>query len=87
MRSGSRMTERADDTRMVAASETAARNPMRPPDTLPRDFAAALRVFATHPSPLLIALFVGVLGAWRLALGAFGWWRWRSSPTFRSTSG
>ena len=66
------MSERLEDSRMVAASETAQRNPMRPPDTLPRDARTALRVFATHPSPLLIALFVAVLAGWRIALGHFG---------------
>lgn len=62
-----------DDRVMVAAAETARRNPMRPPDTLPRDARTALRVFAAHASPQLIALFVAILGAWRLALGGFGW--------------
>ena len=65
------MSERLEDSRMVAASETAQRNPMRPPDTLPRDARTALRVFATHPSPLLIALFVAILGSWRVVLGNF----------------
>ena len=65
--------ERLPDGAMIAASETAKRNPMRPPDTLPRTAAEAWRVFLTHPSPLLIALFVAILGAWRLALGNFGW--------------
>ena len=67
------MTQHVEDHRMVAASETAARNPMRPPETLPRDGRAALRMFATHPSPALIALFVVILGTWRVALGNFGW--------------
>jgi len=65
--------ERIDDKAMIAASETARRNPMRPPDTLPRDAATALRVFITHASPLLIALIIAPLAAWRLALGGFGW--------------
>jgi hypothetical protein len=65
--------EMLHDATMIAATETAKRNPMRPPDTLPRDGRTALRVFAAHPSPLLIALFVAVLGAWRIAYGAFGW--------------
>lgn len=64
--------ERIDDRVMVAAAETARRNPMRPPDTLPRDARTAMRVFAAHASPRLIALFVAILGAWRLALGGFG---------------
>lgn len=62
-----------DDSRMIAASETAQRNPMRPPDTLPRDRSTALKVFWSHPSSLLIATFVLVLGLWRIALGGFGW--------------
>jgi hypothetical protein len=64
---------RIDDRQMIAASETAKRNPMRPPETLPRTAGAALREFVTHPSPQLIALFVAVLGAWRAWLGNFGW--------------
>ena len=67
------MSERADDREMIAASETAKRNPMRPPETLPRDRSAALREFVTHPSPQLIAAFILVFGAWRLWLGDFGW--------------
>jgi len=65
--------ERATDREMVAATEVAKRNPMRPPDTLPRDAATAIRVFAAHPSPQLIALFVAVFAAWRLWLGHFTW--------------
>ena len=61
------------DREMIAASETAKRNPMRPPDTSPTTAAAALRVFARHPSPALIALFVAILAAWRVAYGNFGW--------------
>jgi hypothetical protein len=66
-------TERIDDRQMIAAADTAKRNPMRPPDALPRDAATALRVFVTHPSPLLIALFVAVFAAWRIGLGHFTW--------------
>jgi hypothetical protein len=66
-------TDKLHDSSMIAASETAKRNPMRPPDTLPRTGRAALRVFAAHPSPLLIALFVAILGGWRLLAGNFGW--------------
>jgi hypothetical protein len=62
-----------DDSRMVAAAETAQRNPMRPPDTLPRDAKSALRVFWTHPSSLLITGFVLLFGIWRVALGDFSW--------------
>lgn len=65
--------ERIDDQSMIAAAETAKRNPMRPPDTLPRCGLAALRVFAAHASPQLIALFVAILAGWRLAMGNFGW--------------
>ena len=61
------------DRAMIAASETARRNPMRPPDTLPRDGWTALRTFATHASPQLIALFVAILAAWRISYGNFGW--------------
>lgn len=66
-------TAHSDDTQMIAASDTAQRNPMRPPDHLPRDSRTALRVFWRHPSTLLIAAFVVVFGGWRLALGSFGW--------------
>lgn len=65
--------ERLPDGEMIAASETARRNPMRPPDTLPRAAGSALRAFAAHASPRLIALFVAVLAGGRLALGNFGW--------------
>lgn len=63
----------ADDRVMPAASETAQRNPMRPPDHLPRDRATALKTFWSHPSTLLIAAFVLLSGTWRVALGAFTW--------------
>jgi hypothetical protein len=59
----------ADDSNMIAASETAKRNPMRPPDTLPRTAGAALRVFVLHPSGWLIALFVLICGGIRLSWG------------------
>lgn len=62
----------SDDGRMIAAHETAQRNPMRPPDTLPRDAASAVRTFASHPSALLIVAMIVPLAAWRLALGDFG---------------
>ena len=68
------MTEaRATDRLRPAASETAKNNPMRPPDTSPRDGRTAVRVFLTHASPQLIALFIAVTATWRLALGNFGW--------------
>ena len=66
------MSEKLPDREMIAASETARRNPMRPPEHLPRDAATALRVYAGHPSTLLIAAFVVFFGGWRLALGDFG---------------
>lgn len=67
------MTGHDDDHSMIAAAETARRNPMRPPDTLPRERGAALRLFWTHPSPLLIAAFVLGFGAWRLSMAPLGW--------------
>lgn len=67
------MSERANDSEMIQAAETAKRNPMRPPDTLPKDFGAALKLFASHPSGQLITLFIAVTGFWRLMLGEFGW--------------
>ena len=67
------MNERVEDRVMIAAEETARRNPMRPPDSLPRDGRSALAVFLRHPSPLLIALFVVLCGAARLALGPLTW--------------
>jgi hypothetical protein len=65
-------TEHLEDRRMVAASETAQRNPMRPPDTSPTTARAAIREFIAHPSPQLIALFVAILAGWRVSLGHFG---------------
>ena len=65
--------ERNDGREMVAASETARRNPMRPPETLPRDAGSAWRVFLAHPSPQLIAAFIVIFGAWRLMYGHLGW--------------
>ncbi len=64
---------RDDARQMVAAEETARRNPMRPPEHLPREAGVAIRTFASHDSPRLILLFVLILGGWRLALGHFGW--------------
>ncbi len=62
----------AADAQMMAAGETAQRNPMRPPDHLPRDARAALAMFWAHPSSQLIAGFVLLFGSWRLYLGSFG---------------
>jgi len=66
-------TDRSHDNAMIAASETAKINPMRPPDTLPRTGRAALNVFVRHPSGWLIALFVLICGAVRLQWGPLGW--------------
>ncbi len=63
----------SDDRAMIGAEETARRNPMRPPDTLPRDRRAALRLFWTHPSPLLIAGFALGFGCWRGSMAPLGW--------------
>ena len=65
--------DRNHDREMIAATETAKHNPMRPPDSLPRTGRAALKVFVRHPSGWLIALFVLVCGALRLSWGALGW--------------
>lgn len=62
-----------DDHSMIAATETAKHNPMRPPDHLPRDATTALQVFWSHPSTLLIAAFVVLCGGARFALGGFSW--------------
>ena len=66
-------TDRSHDGAMIAASETAKINPMRPPDTLPRTGRAALNVFVRHPSGWLIALFVLICGAVRVHWGPLGW--------------
>ena len=44
------------------SGETAKRNPMRPPDTLPRTSNEALRVFFAHPSGWLITLLLSPEG-------------------------
>lgn len=67
------MSRSDDDRMMIAAAETARRNPMRPPDTLPRERGAALRLFWRQPSPLLISAFVLGLALWRLSLAPLGW--------------
>jgi hypothetical protein len=66
-------TDRSNDHTMIAATETAKRNPMRPPDTLPRDAASAAKLFCAQRSPRLIALFVLVLGLWRMLAGPLSW--------------
>ena len=65
--------ERNEDRTMIAAAEAAQRNPMRPPETLPRDMASAVRLFCSHRSPQLIAIFVLILGIWRFLAGPPGW--------------
>jgi hypothetical protein len=62
-----------DDRVMVPAAETARRNPLRPPDHLPRDRRSALSLFWRQPSPWLIAAFALGCGIWRLQLGPLGW--------------
>lgn len=66
-------SERVTDTQMIAAAETAQRNPMRPPDTLPKTAREAVRLFVSHPSGQWITLFILIAGAWRLSLGGFTW--------------
>ncbi len=65
--------QRATDKTMIAASETAAKNPQLPPDNLPRDAGAAVRVFLSHPSTQLIALAALAAVAARVWLGHFTW--------------
>jgi hypothetical protein len=65
--------QRINDSEMIAAVETAKHNPMRPPDHLPRDGHRAFRVFASHSSSQLIAVFVLLTAALRLSFGQFGW--------------
>ncbi|HEV2563037.1 MAG TPA: sterol desaturase family protein [Rhizomicrobium sp.] len=65
--------EKAEDTAMIAARETAARNPAQPPPRLPRDAASAIKVFANHPSTQFIALATIAAAAARLWAGHFSW--------------
>ena len=67
------MSRHSEDRVMIAAEETARRNPMRPPDTLPRERGAALRLFWKHPSPLLIGVFVLGFALWRISMEPLGW--------------
>jgi len=65
--------ERATDKTMIAASETAARNPQLPPEKLPRNASEAVGAFIAHPSTQLIAL--AALLAWgaRVWMGHWSW--------------
>jgi hypothetical protein len=54
--------EKVHDKTMIAAGKTAARNPLQPPERLPRDAATAIKMFAAHPSTQLLAL--ASLAAW-----------------------
>lgn len=65
--------QRGNDLAMIAASETAKRNPMRPPEHLPRSGREALRVFLGHPSAQIIAFFVVLLCGARLFVGGWSW--------------
>ena len=65
--------EKATDKTMIAASETAARNPQLPPDGLPRDASSAIRVFLSHPSTQFIALAALAAVAARVWRGHFTW--------------
>ncbi|HSW14233.1 MAG TPA: sterol desaturase family protein [Solimonas sp.] len=65
--------QRSNDRAMIAASETAKHNPMRPPEHLPRNGRDALRVFLSHPSAQIISFFVVLLVGARLAVGGWSW--------------
>jgi hypothetical protein len=67
------MNARADDRSMIAAAETARRNPLRPPETLPRSRGEAIAAFARHPSPRLILLALLIACGARLWIGRPGW--------------
>lgn len=64
---------KARDTRMPSAQDTARDNPMRPPADSPRTAAEALLTFALHPSALILASvsLAGLL--WRVRMGPLGW--------------
>ncbi len=62
-------TSRPDDHTMIAASETAKRNPMRPPDTLQRPAGAPVPVFVRHPSCRVTWPFLLSCGGIRLSWG------------------
>ena len=65
--------DRSNDRAMIAAADTARRNPMRPPETLPRDASSALKLFWGHHSPQLIASMVAGFALARLLSGPLGW--------------
>lgn len=65
--------EMIDDKVMIAAADTAARNPVLPPERLPRDGASAFRLFASQASPQIIALAVLAAGVTRIWIGGFSW--------------
>jgi hypothetical protein len=65
--------EGIDDHMMIAAHDTAQRNPATPPEKLPRDAASAIRLFVAQPSPQLIALAVVAAAAARVWFGHFTW--------------
>ena len=65
--------EKATDKVMIAAAETARRNPLQPPERGPRNGHAAIGEFLRRPSPQMIALaFLAAAGA-RLWAGHFSW--------------
>lgn len=66
-------TDRSHDKTMIAATDTAKLNPMRPPDTLPRTGRDAFNIFVRHPSGWLIALMVLICSGIRLYWGPLSW--------------
>ncbi len=62
-----------DDGVMIAAADTAKNNPAAPPERLPRDRSAAIKLFVSHISPQLIALAVLLAVIARVAIGHFTW--------------
>lgn len=67
---------RATDTVMPTAEDTVNRNPMRPPADSPRSPGEAVRVFWSHPSPLILLMVLVGLAAMRWQAGA---WHWRDA--------
>lgn len=65
--------EKVTDKEMIAAAETARRNPLQPPERLPRDAGAAIREFLRRPSPQMIALAFLIALATRVWAGHFSW--------------